>query len=170
MGRPLGSGNKKPYPPLEPERLKMLQTVNLKHGNRSVKFEKFLEDKGLLKLYDDAESLQAIADEVGYEIDLVQKAETARMFLLETYKKMGDIGVSLLNQLREVDIALIKLKDKFKGNEIDYLLNPNYIKLLNLRMQLSKEFSKLNLDKAKYVTSSIKSDEDVIDIKNFEVE
>ena len=49
-GRPKGSGNKKPYPPLSPERKKQLQTVNLKHGNRSVKFQKFMEDKGLIKL------------------------------------------------------------------------------------------------------------------------
>jgi len=154
MVRPVGS--KDSYKrKVTPERKRLSQTVALKDGKHSTKFNNYLEKVGFKDKELTIEKIKELAPNIVEDLELIQRAETTRGMLLEMYKQLGDIGVSTLNQLREVDMSLMRIKQNYVGREEEYLLDTNYIKLLDLRRKLTADLNKLNLDKTKFVAEQV---------------
>jgi len=146
--------------------IRQRQLAPLKDGMLSIKFQKYLDDMGFKDTELSVETLQKVAPQLVADLDLIKKTATTRQVLLEMYKRTGDVGVNMLNQIRELDMFLNKLRDKYTGREDELVIMPSYQNAIDLMRRLTNDFQKLNIDTTKMVLSEQKrkGDDSIIDI------
>jgi hypothetical protein len=166
MAKTKGAKDKKPRR-VTPEVIKNAQVSALVHGNRSEKFQKMLLDLGFKDKEMSVERLKEIAPEIVKDLDLIEKTAVVKKVLFEMYRKHGDIGLSMLNQMRELNIYLDKLKEEYYGREQELILNKQYLSAVELLRKLSNDVNKLNLDRTKFIADEFRKggDSEIIDLK-----
>lgn len=164
-GRPVGTTGT-PYK-MSKKAIRQRQVAPIKHGKASRgKVQKFLKEMGFTDKELTVKKIQELAPQIVEDLKLIEKTATTRQILLEMYKRTGDIGLNMLNQIRELDMYLNKLKGKYIGREDELILNKDYIRAIDLMRKLSKDFNKLGIDKTKIILDEQRKrgDDAIIDI------
>lgn len=170
MGRTPGAKNKGGYE-MSPEAIKQRQVAPIKQGYHSEKVKKLLDEMGFTDKELTLEVLKEKAPELVRDLELIERTAQTRSVILEMYKRTGDIGLNMLNHLRELEVKKMKLEDKFRGKEEELVLDKQYLQLMDLIRKINNDFSKLGLDKTKVMMEMDKrGDSDVIDIQGFEMD
>lgn len=165
MARTKGAKAKKKYN-VSPSALRQRQTVPLVTGNQSPKFKKYLEEIGFNKVAESNKIIKKTIEDNKDMLDLIQKQAITREILLEAYKYAGDVGINMLNRLRELDMALNRMREKYRGREDEMLSDRAYQWSMEELRKLDREVQRLGLDKSKFMfeQQKKKTETDVIDI------
>ena len=170
-GRPKGSKDsyQRPYK-MSPKAIRQRQIAPLKDGEKSINFQKFLRDAGFTNLVEQTDKIKELIGENKEMLKLIQDRALLRQTYMDLYKMGGNIGLELIDDLIEIDSALNKIREKYKGKEDMMLADSVYMKAMEHKLRLNRELQRLNLDKKKFIADESRksSPNDIIDV-DFEV-
>lgn len=154
MVRTFGSKNKNGYNMSEKAQ-RQRELAPLKDGKHSEKFNKFLESKGFKEIDN---FIEVYKEDLQNSLELIKKRDEIHNLLFETYASTGARGLDLRDQLLEVDTLLLKLKEDLLMEGKNPLLSKEYMKAMELKMQLRKELDRLDFDKKKAIMEQTRRD------------
>lgn len=137
-----------------------------KHGGRSKKYQAMLKEYGI-KTTSDLIEVATRTQQMNEETIALLKQHNALLDQTrEVYKQMNGTGLDFTSDLVEIERLLLRLRQKYIGNEVEMLGDPDYRWAIEQKTKINKEISKSSLGKAKAVVEAMKvtGDTDVIDI------